>query len=317
MHFAVPPTYWPACKVASMKNAKLRKHLTELPPAGVARLFSTRTLRLLAKKNIPTDYRDPFDALETLPHITKTARLRDVYKIAFDVLAESERSEYVFKNAITEKLLFGKHSPRTAALFFEFRAASCKLDALLLNGTSNAYEIKTSLDELKRLPAQISSYQKLFKNVWLITDRKHLLTAELLLPAEVGIKVLSKRYRLENIRPATSCSNFLDPLTILASLRKIEYSAILDQAGRSILHLPNTRQYEAAKTIFEAIDVNWLHDAMVRQLKIRFAQTNQSLALNIPKPLAAAALSMNLSNLDARRFIENLEKNARAILENS
>lgn len=278
-------------------------------------MFSTKRLRLLAKEPLPKDLAAALTSLDIRSCVGKSTKLSDIYHAAFEVLAESERSEYVFKNAIAERLLYGRHSPRTAALLFEFKAAGCKLDALLLNGEANAFEIKTSLDELRRLPAQIASYRRVFKSIWLLTDNKHLGMATTMLPPEVGIKVLSKRYRLENVRSATLCSDFLNAESILASLRKDEYLNIARATGNPIDHIPNTRQYEAASAIFQALDLGQLHDAMVVQLKQRFARVNQNLALNIPRSLAAAALSMNLSVSDAHRFVANLQRKASEIME--
>lgn len=297
-----------------MSYSKLRKLFSSQPPTALARLFSTRTLRFLAKDSIPTDFADTYFALSIESAIGRSTRLSDIYQAAFDTLLESTRSEYVFKNAIAERLLYGRHSPRTAALLFEFRAAGNKLDALLLNGTSNAFEVKTSLDELRRLPAQVTSYQKLFKNIWLLTDVRHVDAALEMLPSQVGIKVLSRRSRLENVRPAATCLDHLEPDAIIASLRKNEYLSIASASGNPIDGIPNTRQFETARAIFCSLDRAWLHDAMVAQLKQRFALVNQHLAIRVPKPLAAAAISMNLSSLDAERFLANLSRKATDIL---
>ncbi|MEI9986083.1 MAG: sce7726 family protein [Aliidongia sp.] len=53
--------------------------------------------------------------------------------------------------SVTQKILMGKHSLRTASMLNEFRAGSCKADLVILNGTATVYEIKSERDSLTRL----------------------------------------------------------------------------------------------------------------------------------------------------------------------
>ena len=72
--------------------------------------------------------------------------LKKFFDWIYDLLVKRYRSEYIYKNAIANKILLGKHSLNTSHMLTEFRAANCKADVVVLNGTSTVYEIKSEYD---------------------------------------------------------------------------------------------------------------------------------------------------------------------------
>ena len=84
-----------------------------------------------------------------------------VYKFMF----ESHRNEYIYKNALLNKLLLGVHSLNTIAVLTEVIIDKAKADFILINGSAIVYEIKTELDSLTRLENQINNYYKAFSKV--------------------------------------------------------------------------------------------------------------------------------------------------------
>lgn len=51
----------------------------------------------------------------------------DFYDQVYDHLYGNYRNEYVFKNVLTQKVLLGKHSPRTSTMVPELRVPTAKL----------------------------------------------------------------------------------------------------------------------------------------------------------------------------------------------
>ena len=102
--------------------------------------------------------------------IQKQTTYGDFFSAAHDHLWEGYRSEYLYKNAIARKVLFRRQSSlATTSMFCEFAVEQAKLDVLLVNGTTTAYEIKTELDCLDRLETQLHSYCRVFDRVFVVT----------------------------------------------------------------------------------------------------------------------------------------------------
>lgn len=284
------------------------KQLLEISSGALVRYFSTRVLRDLAAPSGGEVFRTMAEKDGLFGMLPLQATLEEFYDAALITLIRQDRSEYVYKNAIAQKILFGRHSVRTTALLFEFKAGRSKLDALLLNGSSNAYEIKTSKDELRRLETQIPDYQERFAHVWVLSSERHLQRLKAILPREIGIAVLSERYRISTIRKAERRVRFLRSQAMFESMRREEYLRVLDEFGSSIAagDVPNTLIYRHAKECFEKYPARRVHDAMVRELKARFQFTNVHAATLLPRSLTAAGIGLNVSGPQLSRLNERL-----------
>ena len=79
------------------------------------------------------------------PHAT----VGEGFDAAFTVLKTAGlRDEYVYRAAVTHKILMGTHSLKTASMLTEFRTGSSKADLVILNGTATVYEIKSERDSI-------------------------------------------------------------------------------------------------------------------------------------------------------------------------
>src|SRR3546814_17075413 len=101
----------------------------------------------------------------------------------------------------------GTHSLRTASMLNEFRAGSCKADLVILNGTATVYEIKSERDSLARLANQIENYKRVFAKVNVIASEGHVEGVLTTVTDDVGVRCLSKRYRITTIREAVDCQS--------------------------------------------------------------------------------------------------------------
>ena len=93
------------------------------------------------------------------------ATLGEAFDAALKSLVAGHRSEYVFKNQIISKVVFGRHSPRTASALLELPMGQSVADVVVLNGTSTTYEVKTDLDQFTRLSTQLDDYARDRKSV--------------------------------------------------------------------------------------------------------------------------------------------------------
>ena len=92
-----------------------------------------------------------------------------------------------------------------------------RADFLSLTDVSHAYEIKSDLDSMARLPAQMQDYAKVFDFVTVVTTRKHLKAIRNLVSKKAGIWVLhdgvltvqrnaSQNRRLSKLDLASGCN---------------------------------------------------------------------------------------------------------------
>ena len=218
-------------------------------------------------------------------------------------LFNNYRNEYVYKNAIANKILLGRHSLNTSNLLTEFRVGKSKADIVILNGTSSVYEIKSEFDSFDRLEEQIRSYRKVFGFINVITHKSQLRKLEKLVPDDVGIILLTNRYTFRTLRKPISNRYNVDQSTIFDCLRKNEYLKIIKKEFNSSPKVPNTRLHSVSKQLFCKLKPRVAHDCMVEVLRNRMNnQSKKEFIINIPKSLKVAGLSTNLSKSQRASF---------------
>src|SRR5438128_1527304 len=128
-------------------------HATTLTDfAAISRLFSSTVIRELARKGKSPLFARLASQLHLLHSLPASERVYNVFEAAFAVLGrEGYRDEYIYKAALTQRILLGKHSLQTASMLNEFRVGECKADIAILNGTATVYEVKSERDSLARL----------------------------------------------------------------------------------------------------------------------------------------------------------------------
>lgn len=217
------------------------------------------------------------------------------------------RHEYIYKAAITKKVLLGIHSLQTASMLTEFRVGPCKADVVILNGTGTVYEIKSERDSLSRLEAQLAAYMKVFATVNVIVGENHLDEVLKSAPREVGILKLSGKYQISTIRdgedvPSRTCSG-----SIFDAINLKEAQAILDDLRVNVPDVPNTQKHCMLRELFATLDSEAAHRGMVRALKkTRNLQSLKSLLDQLPESLHSASLSARLRKRDHERLINAL-----------
>ncbi|RUY93914.1 MULTISPECIES: sce7726 family protein [unclassified Mesorhizobium] len=274
--------------------------------SALTRLFSSTVFGELAKKG-----RSPL-LMRLLGHTVDVApcqshaTIGDAFEAAFAVLKTAGmRNEYVYRSALTQKILMGKHSLRTASMLNEFRAGTCKADLVILNGTGTVYEIKSERDSLARLANQVQNYQKVFATVNVIASEDHIEGVRQVVPGEVGIMCLSRRYHVSVEREAIDRPDRICPVTVFESLRSAEAAAILKALGFDVPAVPNTQRHGVMRDLFAKLEPAPLHSEMVSTLKrTRSLASLSDLVDQLPASLHAAALSVPVRRSDHGRLVE-------------
>lgn len=292
-----------------------RSKSTAISPGPLARLFSPRVLRELGTTGTSRTGSEVLRESAFLPQGEQS--LAFFLERAFHFLSTSLRSEYVFKNAIAEKILLGRHSTRTATMMTEFRAGACKADVVILNGHSTAYEIKSERDTMSRLDDQIISYRKIFEQVVVVTDGCHLDEVFDRTPADVGITVLSERYTLSEKRAPQIDWSRLDPCEMFESLQRSEYLKILAlTSGWDPKGVPNGVLHTEAKAAFVHVPIELIVPRFIEVLKHRGQRACPVAFLeSVPNSLKGLAVSTKLIPTQQQRIMAALASPAYCSLQ--
>nr|WP_254627917.1 sce7726 family protein [Myxococcus sp. CA040A] len=186
------------------------------------------------------------------------------------MLKSDYRTDYVFRAAIAKKIFLGRHSPSTTALLPELRVWRSRVDLLMLNGTSTAYEIKSGFDTTRRLAAQVADYLKMFDRVYVVTEERLVGAVSKELPDSIGIIVLTPDYTLRSVRGCVPNAERVDIAAIADALRKEELCELTRRICGRVPEVPSSRLFddclEALRRDARPKDV---HDEAVKILKRR------------------------------------------------
>jgi hypothetical protein len=262
----------------------------------ISRLFSSSVFREMAAKSRSALFAKLFKESTLAESCASLKRVGDAFEAAFDILRTiGFRDEYIYKTALTRKVLLGTHSLRTASMMTEFRVEDCKADLVILNGTATVYEIKSERDSLTRLEKQIEAYKKVFASVVVIAGENHVDSVLDSTSSDVGVMQLSKRYQISILRNARERPDRICPIAVFETLRTNEAKMILEQLGVSVPAVPNTVLRSELRERFRTLEPKVLHWEMVKTLKrTRDLMPLAGLVRRLPPSLHAAALSISV-----------------------
>lgn len=273
--------------------------------AALSRLFSSSVIRELATKGKSAALVRLAKEAGAWPSAVGSKRVRHIFDAALAMLGKRNlRDEYVYKSALTGRVLLGKHSLRTASMLSEFRVGDSKADIVILNGTSTVYEIKSERDSLSRLERQIENYRSLFASVVVIAGKQHVSSVLSATPSDVGVMSLDHRGYISTRREACDLPERISPLVAFNSLRTEEVIKLLDFHGIALPEVPNTQLRSQLRESFLKLHPKQIHNGMLRVLKqTRNLQPLSVLVDQLPHSLHAAVLSIPLRRGDHDRLV--------------
>lgn len=274
--------------------------------SALARLFSPTVYRELATSGRSALFRRLIDQTDVKERCSPDATVAEAFEQAFRLLKPvGVRHEYVYRTAITQNVLLGKHSLRTSSMLSEFRIGDCRADVVILNGTATVYEIKSERDSLVRLANQVDSYKRVFAAVTVIACDRHLDGILRTVPDDVGVMQLSSRDQITTIRAASNRPERISPISIFESVRSSEAALILKAMDIPVPQVPNTQRHTAMRELFVGLDPEKAHREMVRTLKrTRNLAKLSSLIDALPESLHANALSITIHQSDHSRLMK-------------
>jgi hypothetical protein len=272
---------------------------------AISRLFSSSVVQEMAKRGRSPLFARLARQSRLLDFLSPSSCVSALFDAAFALLKrEGNRHEYIYKAALTHKILLGIHSLQTASMMNEFRVGECKADVAILNGTSTVYEIKSERDSLSRLERQLAAYSTVFAQVYVIAAEGHIRAVTKVVPDFVGIMQLDRRYRISTLREAVDQPERTSPGAIFDSIRTAEARMILSSLGVTIPAVPNTRLHSVLREEFVKLGPAQAHAQMVRVLKRTRSLLPLSILLNqLPRSLQTAALSVPLRKADHERLV--------------
>lgn len=78
--------------------------------------------------------------------------------------------------------------------------AKARIDVAVINGSLHGYEIKSASDTLKRLPAQIEAYTKVFDYLSIVTEGKYCQKILDFVPEWIGILICDEKNGVKSIK---------------------------------------------------------------------------------------------------------------------
>ncbi|MGJ7975971.1 sce7726 family protein [Providencia hangzhouensis] len=231
-----------------------------------AKIFRRSFFSSLAKGK---SLEDAFVGFENILSEYPNFTLRDVFISYFDKLKNNYRNEYVYKSAIVNKIIFGRHSPRTSSTSIELPVNNSIVDVAIFNGCSTAYEIKSEYDTPKRLSTQTIDYLDVFEKVYIVTHPKFAEKyCDLNIPY-VGVISLTMKDTLKVEKEAISNFDNIKHDKIFNILRKNEFISIIEHYTDEKIHLPNGLVYKYCREIFNTMPLKLANDYFLQAMKKR------------------------------------------------
>lgn len=186
-------------------------------------------------------------------------------------MTQSEiRGEVRLKAAIIDRLFDRAHIDDDAVLISEMTVAnwSRRADVVLANGALWAFEVKSELDSLTRLPGQLDAFTTHFEKVCVVCAPRFETGARALLPEGVGLWVAQDDGRLrERVRPRYAR---LTKTAAVGLMKANELRALLSCNGfTGIADLPRSGLVERAMQLPASDLASAARDAVKRRHRPR------------------------------------------------
>jgi hypothetical protein len=234
--------------------------------------------------------------------------LGSIFELAWDELRKLYRSEYVYKNEVANRIIFGRHRPNTAAFQVEMPVGRSIVDIAVYNGTSSAYEIKTEFDSARRLETQTRDYLKAFEIVYVVTHPDFASKYADVVRPEVGVLALRRNGSLSVFKQAAVNYDALDRQTIFRCLRREEYLGALDVKAPGLRKLPNGLVSAESFLVFNELPKNEAHKLYVDSMRKRKAnQATADFARELPRSLRALGCGITLSPRQREKLVSVLQ----------
>lgn len=260
----------------------------------ISRAFTRPVLERIAQSGQAGEVVDALTSLGV--NCASRASVGDLFDASLSTMQASYRCEYVYKAAIANRIVFGRHSPRTSSLAVELGVGRSIVDAAVFNGTSTAYEVKTEFDSPRRLSTQTPAYLRAFDRVYVVTHQDLAERYASLVDSRVGILCLTNQGSLHTFREAASDITRVEPDIVFRMLRRREYMDAAHKHFGPQAAMPNGLVTQHYQQLFSQLDCRQAHDALVSAMRARTTDMETvEFVSRLPASLRALAYATPLS----------------------
>ena len=234
---------------------------------------------------------------------TNEEAIRELYKL----LLSTHRNEYVYKNTLLNRIVMGRHSPRTSTAFTEVPILNSIADFLVINGRGTIYEVKTDLDNLDRLDSQLEDYQHAFDHVCVVCGERHLPNLmKRYADSPIGIVVMTSRQHLSTKKESESYTAALSHEAMFKLLRRNEYAAALALCGLIAPESSSFYYYRDCLAEFRCAPISTAHSSVLKVLKQRGADIETDALAAIPPELRSLGYFIRISMSQSQKLMSFL-----------
>lgn len=144
-----------------------------------------------------------------------------------------------------------------------------RVDVAVVNGTFSAFELKSELDKLTRLPVQAEWYSKVVDHATLVVADRHLAHAEAIVPAWWGVMVATGGEDVDlAVQRPSGLNPGVDPYSLVRLMWRDETLAALEERDLAdgLRSKPKARLWEA---LADALPIDELRLVVRQSLKAR------------------------------------------------
>ncbi len=257
-----------------------------------ASLFSGNVVQRSLKYN---DYSAIFECLHRYDSDLMSRGLTywDYFDYVYRILEKNYRNEYVYKNTLIKGYIVKEYSLKETKVFNEFRIGSSIADLAMFNGTSKAFEIKTELDNDKRLASQLGEYARLMEESYLVVSADLVDKYRSDVDKSVGIISLCRQGRslkIERLRKARK-NSCVDIDILMSSVRCDEYRWMVKTAYGSLPDVSDFEMFDACKDLLNRLSSIKLQRLFLDAVKKR--KNSTGLLKSVPRSANLLCLSMD------------------------
>lgn len=234
--------------------------------------------------------------------------IKTLFQEMYTSLVKDYRNEYIYKNTIINKVLFGIHSPSTTTALTEISIGKSRVDLVMINGKAIAYEIKTELDNFEKLDKQLLDYQKAFDHVALVISENHLgIALKRYNDTQIGIYVLRKNGSLSCQKKAYQNRKNLDVNVLFSILRKYEIEEIIIKHFGNLPIVNDFIYNRTCKEMIQTLDITVFYEDFIRIIKKR-GNKDVNFLKEVPKEIKSQVYFLNLKSDEYLLLEENLNR---------
>lgn len=266
-----------------------------------SKLFTKRALSHIANgdPNIASDI-----WLESGGLLEDISDLKQLFIRAYELMHDHYRNEYILKNEIINSFLLDQHPSDDATLVYECRAGSSKADAVVFNGESICYEVKSKFDSSRRLKSQCEDYLGVFDKTYVVFDAAIEKTIVGSTPLKAGLIRYSENSSFKVIRepsPQEKCQP-----SMIDMLRIKERVYICEALGIEIPNdIPNTEIGKLTERHLSTAELAEFNSLFISAFK-KHRPCEKSWLQELPREIRAASTSLNRTGPIRKRLVEHL-----------